>query len=366
MILLTVLMVVCCSAGGGQDAAAGAGAGRHARASCRPRGAALSHSLLLLLLDASGTILTRGIEWQCAYYAFSNGLMDTMLPKDVLLRQCKCSADQLCSAAPSSKLPRGQTWRTMTQIARIEGPLALYAGLPPTLLIAIPSTAMYFTSYEALYAELRLTFPDHQQSHSGVFAMAAGALARTASATVFSPLELIRVQMQAVANAEPFGNYVARAWRGGRRRLFAGLGATLARDVPFSAVYWWGIESTKAALLPLVSSSEHDTSARVAVAFASGVLAGMLATVVTHPFDVVKTRAQLASYPPASSTGPLSASSSSPARAPSFVELLQRVAKKEGVGGLTAGLVPRVAKVAPACAIMISSYEAAKLAFSIE
>jgi solute carrier family 25 protein 39/40 len=292
--------------------------------------------------------------------------MDTMLPKDALLRQCKCSADQLCSAAPTAKLPRGQTWRTMTQIARIEGPLALYAGLPPTLLVAIPSTALYFTGYEALYAELKRAFPERQQTHSGVFAMAAGALARTASATVFSPLELIRVQMQAVANAEPFRHYVARAWRGGRRRLFAGLGATLARDVPFSAVYWWGIESSKAALLPLVSRSEHDSSARVAVAFASGVLAGVLATVVTHPFDVVKTRAQLASYPPGSSAGPLTPSASTAFKAPSFVALLRRVAREEGAAGLAAGLVPRVAKVAPACAIMISSYEAGKLAFRIQ
>lgn len=283
--------------------------------------------------------------------------MDTMLPKEELLHRCKCSADQLCSNRSPAKPQQAQMWRTMAQIARLEGPMALYAGLPPTLLVAIPSTAIYFSTYETLFTSLKQAFPAYEQTHAGSFAMAAGAIARAASTTLFSPLELIRVQMQAVSNAHPFSTYVAQAWRGGRRQLFAGLGATLARDVPFSAVYWWGIESSKTALLPLVSESDHNTRARVGVAFASGVVAGVLATVVTHPFDVVKTRAQLASYP---SVHP-------PAGHPhgqlGLVKVLVQTARAEGASGLMAGLAPRVIKVAPACAIMISSYEAAKVAF---
>lgn len=284
---------------------------------------------------------------QCAYYSFSNGLMDTMLPKDALLRRCKCSADQLCPPRLSLKPP--STLMTMAHIARVEGPAALFAGLPPTLLVAIPSTALYFTAYEAVLARLRAAFPDQS---TGALAMAAGGVARMGASTLASPFEVVRVQMQAVANAPPFRSYMARVWRGGPRVLFAGLGPTLARDVPFSAFYWLGVETTKDALRDRVAIAD-PTQRRVAVAFAAGVLAGAVATALTHPFDVVKTRAQLATFP------------QSATRAQGLWQQLRLVLSREGPAGLMAGLAPRVLKVAPACAIMIASYEGAKAAFHV-
>ena len=44
----------------------------------------------------------------------------------------------------------------------------------------------------------------------------------------------------------------------------------------------------------------------------------------------------------------------------SFVNVMRNVVAEHGYGGLYAGLVPRVAKIAPACAIMIGSYEFCK------
>ena len=41
-------------------------------------------------------------------------------------------------------------------------------------------------------------------------------------------------------------------------------------------------------------------------------------------------------------------------------EIAKNIVKEEGLKGLSKGLVPRVAKVAPSCAIMISSYEFCK------
>lgn len=40
--------------------------------------------------------------------------------------------------------------------------------------------------------------------------------------------------------------------------------------------------------------------------------------------------------------------------------MLRSVISEHGYSGLFAGLIPRVAKVAPACAVMIASYEACK------
>jgi solute carrier family 25 protein 39/40 len=48
----------------------------------------------------------------------------------------------------------------------------------------------------------------------------------------------------------------------------------------------------------------------------------------------------------------------------SMIKLLMHVYTKQGLGGLFLGLSPRIAKVSPACAIMISCYEVGKIYFS--
>lgn len=280
-----------------------------------------------------------------------------MLPKQTLLKCCKCTADELCGPAihqPQQQLERSSsTLRVMARIVRLEGAGALYAGLSPTLVLSIPSTAMYFTSYEAILRRLKQQLPN--QNH-GLLAMGSGALARTGAAVVFSPLELIRVQMQTAENPHSFRTLVRIVATGGPSHLFRGLGATLARDIPFSGIYWSGIETSKPLIRHqlLQSATARDADPQmthVAVAFLSGVAAGTLATVATHPFDVVKTRAQASLY-------------GGPAKSPR--QMLHDVWLQEGLRGLYAGLVPRVAKVAPACAIMISTYEAGKIALKLD
>ena len=45
------------------------------------------------------------------------------------------------------------------------------------------------------------------------------------------------------------------------------------------------------------------------------------------------------------------------------MQLLRHIVATEGVSGLWKGWIPRTLKVAPSCAIMISSYEVGKRAF---
>jgi solute carrier family 25 protein 39/40 len=274
-----------------------------------------------------------------------------MLPKESLLKKCKCSPEQLVTSSPR---PNSVLY-TMARIVRLEGPFALYAGLPPTLLFAVPSTAMYFTSYEMLMMQGKDAFPN---VNPGVMAMASGSLARAGAATVFSPLELIRVQMQSGETTHSFTTHFRQVAKGGMRQLYRGLGATLARDIPFSALYWFGIETSKAYLSSnggVFDKCENSQWRQVTIAFVAGVLAGTFATVATHPFDVVKTRKQFSIYSPTATDG---AGASLSSRA-----MLAQVWRQEGLAGFSAGLVPRAVKVAPACAIMISTYEAAKIAF---
>ena len=78
--------------------------------------------------------------------------------------------------------------------------------------------------------------------------------------------------------------------QGGVLSLWKGLIPTLWRDVPFSGVYWMCYEYYKASF-----SRRFDQSSRWNVwltSFLSGGASGTVATLATHPFDVLKTRKQ--------------------------------------------------------------------------
>ena len=74
------------------------------------------------------------------------------------------------------------------------------------------------------------------------------------SATVISPLELIRTRMQqSGAAGEQTLRWVLSDLRGavrtsGVRTLWRGLSPTLWRDVPFSGLYWYGYEEIRRAM----------------------------------------------------------------------------------------------------------------------
>jgi solute carrier family 25 protein 39/40 len=136
--------------------------------------------------------------------------------------------------------------------------------------------------------------------------------------------------------------------------LWKGLSATLWRDVPFSGVYWALYETTKGMF-------ERNGYTGAGVAFVCGATSGTTAAVITSPFDVIKTRRQALLLPSPDLVDGSSASSiaSSARRAADTrtFSLAMQIMRMEGYKALYAGLTPRIAKIAPACGIMIASYE---------
>jgi solute carrier family 25 protein 39/40 len=107
--------------------------------------------------------------------------------------------------------------------------------------------------------------------------------------------------------------------------------------VPFSGIYWASYEACKGYFARLRIEGAH-------VAFLSGASSGILAALITSPFDVLKTRRQALLM---SNTTQLNRT----------IPLLVQIIRTEGFGALYAGNFPRMAKIAPACGIMISCYE---------
>ncbi|RHY39729.1 hypothetical protein DYB30_010165 [Aphanomyces astaci] len=193
------------------------------------------------------------------------------------------------------------TMHALSHIVRSEGIGALYAGLPPTLLIAVPSTVLYFTSYDLLLAAAKRKYPDHADAVPFV----SGSLARCVAATVVSPIELIRIRMQAAPNAGSFAAVIQRSIAGGFVALWRGLVPTLARDVPFSAMYWGIFELLKKhlAALPALQATDNPAQTQLGIAFVAGATSGSLASVATQPFDVIKTKQQIETFSSSAETG---------------------------------------------------------------
>jgi solute carrier family 25 protein 39/40 len=127
--------------------------------------------------------------------------------------------------------------------------------------------------------------------------------------------------------------------------LWRGLGSTIARDAPFSAIYWFSIETIKSRIS---SRWPIDTYPKeLASSFISGSTSGIIAAIATHPFDVIKTIQQVA-----------------PAPVPRIRDVASSIYKSQGFYGYWLGLIPRITKSAPACGIMISTYELGKRYFN--
>eukprot|EP00039_Didymoeca_costata_P026626 m.16257 g.16257 ORF g.16257 m.16257 type:complete len:335 (-) comp5642_c0_seq2:890-1894(-) len=269
-------------------------------------------------------------------YLFCNGLMDHLT---IERGNNMAAAIQVEESTPARRLTG--TIDAFGKIIQHEGLGSLWRGLPPTLAMAVPATVIYFTSYDYLKAWLGEKEP--------YAPLLAGSVARVGAVTVISPLEMVRTKMQArgaASGVQDVSAAVASAIRQeGVLTLWRGLSATLLRDVPFSAIYWFGYERLKnvnsTKLSPFWGS------------FVAGAVSGSIAATVTLPFDVVKTRIQI-------DLGTSMCKLSPPHPAPSTSSMMKQILHQSGPSGLFVGLIPRIAKVAPSCAIMISSYEFCK------
>ncbi|XP_072710439.1 mitochondrial glutathione transporter SLC25A40 isoform X6 [Ciconia boyciana] len=178
-------------------------------------------------------------------FVYSNGLMDHI---------CVCENGDSKAWYKKTGHFKG-TLDAFVKIIQIEGIKSLWSGLPPTLIMALPTTVIYFTCYDQLSEALKSRLGKDDE-HIPVLA---GSLSRFGSVTVVSPLELIRTRMQyrKLSYKQLYTCVSSKVATDGWFSLWRGWSSTVLRDVPFS-----------------------------------GAASGSIAAVITLPFDVVKTHRQ--------------------------------------------------------------------------
>ncbi|KAK2185528.1 hypothetical protein NP493_231g01005 [Ridgeia piscesae] len=202
------------------------------------------------------------------------------------------------SSGPSSRLnPRNVKLDCAIKTFRNEGFFGMYRGSGVNLLLITPEKAIKlvgndFFRHHLVNKQNKLTLPRE---------MLAGSGAGMCQIVVTTPMELLKIQLQdagrtagaAVSSGQKVKVSATRIALGLFRErgivgLYKGTGATMFRDVTFSAIYF-----PLFAHLNALGKKRKDSDQSVFyVSFLAGCSAGCVSSLVVTPIDVVKTRLQ--------------------------------------------------------------------------
>ncbi|CAB3401860.1 unnamed protein product [Caenorhabditis bovis] len=284
---------------------------------------------------------------ECFFY--HNGLMDVVCTA--------CEVKKPCEWYQRPGNFQG-TADAFVKIAKHEGIGSLWSGLAPTMVMALPATVFYFTTYDNLSQYLkkkmccrRTLQPEKWTPPDWSAAAFAGTMARTIAVTVVSPIEMVRTKMQSQQlTYKELGTLIKTSLATkGISSFYLGWSPTMLRDIPFSGIYWAGYDYLRTSMLKYRPQSAED--APFLICFLSGAISACVASLFTHPFDVIKTNSQVR------------IGGAKEEMNKSLLTVAREMYKTRGISSFAAGLAPRLVKVSPACAIMISFYEYFKHVF---
>lgn len=257
------------------------------------------------------------------------GMVETVLTYPLDLAKTR----QQLSAKPS-----GSTFSVLSAAYREGGAFGLYRGLAAPVLAETPRRALKFTMNGIFTARLRAVFHGELPLASGVaLAAAAGSMAGASETLIHTPVEVVKIRMQAGGHAADQGPLtIARDVfrRSGLRGLYSGLEAYALRQALWNGCFF-GIIGLGKQTLP----AERFGGSAPARDFTVGLLAGSTATCINNPLDVAKSRIQ--------HTGLQRWSGA----------VVMDVAAAEGLRGLCKGLPARLYRSAPGHGLLYMGYE---------
>ncbi|KAJ4420947.1 MICOS complex subunit mic13 [Neurospora sp. IMI 360204] len=231
---------------------------------------------------------------------------------------------------------------------------SLWRGTLPSALRTGFGSAIYFTTLNTIRENAARHLPSlaaatvNQTSSSlpklsNTGNLLAGAVARSFAGFILMPLTVLKVRYES-----SFYKYTSLAGAArdiarteGARGFFAGFGATAIRDAPYAGLYVLFYEQSKRYLSDLFPQEGRMTQSRAAsINFASGVFSAVICSIVSNPFDAVKTRIQL-----------------QPRKYRNMVQASRKMLGEEGVRSMMDGLALRMSRKAMSSALAWTVYE---------
>ncbi|ROT37039.1 solute carrier family 25 member 38 [Sodiomyces alkalinus F11] len=255
------------------------------------------------------------------------------------------------------------------QVASSPGRIwAFWRGTVPSALRTGFGSALYFTSLNTIRQHISQTshWAGSGSPNTRISAacssslpklspsanLLAGAVARTCAGFALMPLTVIKVRYESSLYSYCSMLHASRDIyaTSGVRGFFSGFGATAVRDAPYAGAYVLIYEFLKKHLSIMAikgSTCPQDgphtslsTTQAGVINFTSGILAGGACSVISNPFDAIKTRIQL-----------------EPSSYLNMYQACYKMVSQEGVRSLFDGLVLRMSRKALSSALAWTLYE---------
>ncbi|RXI09620.1 hypothetical protein DVH24_025091 [Malus domestica] len=248
------------------------------------------------------------------------------------------------------------------KIIRQEGFSRLWRGTNAGLALAVPTVGIYLPCYDVFRNQLEEFTARNAPSTTAYVPLVAGSLHAHVFLDLFSqilvwlsepscggfafkviqnggkPPGVLKTLFGVISHVKTTSNVQSNLQ--GYRVLWTGMGAQLARDVPFSGICWATL-SHSGELLGLVGD-EASALNILGANFSAAFVAGSLAAAATCPLDVAKTRRQI---------------ENDPIRAMKMTtrQTLLEIWRGGGLKGLFTGVGPRVARAGPSVGLWFPS-----------
>ena len=179
-----------------------------------------------------------------------------------------------------------------------------------------------------------------------------GAVVRASVGFVMMPTTIIKVRYESnLYSYRSIAGATKAIWRAeGLRGFFSGYGATALRDAPYAGLYILFYEQCKQELSHIYNASHSNEKAQalfnlsvvpsMSINFTASAIAAGVATTITNPFDVLKTRLQLM-----------------PGQYLNVVQATKHMLRDDGVKSLFDGLGLRMGRKAVSAALTWTIYE---------
>jgi solute carrier family 25, member 38 len=227
------------------------------------------------------------------------------------------------------------------------GVKGFWRGMQPAGYKAFIGSGMTFSYLEALKAIVPASISGFT-SNSAI-----GMISRGLTIVSLAPLSIVKVRMEAAQGvgyaSVSEGLYKIYAEEG-VKGYYKGLSSCLLRDLPFSGLSYGFYQLFSTKIAGILGYSEPELPHKTVGA----IIAGFTATILTQPFDIIKTRTQFSHL-----------SDSKEFDNVSLFSALKKIYQKEGIQGFTIGLRIRLIERSSGFAIVWFIYEELKQ-FSVE